>query len=64
MAHGLQVLTTNNFITIMFKAGLKSYLIITITWMKRLTLQQHKETTMMCEEGMTIIEARNALSVP
>jgi hypothetical protein len=32
--------------------------------MKRSTLQQHKEAVMLCEKGMTIIEARNALSIP
>jgi hypothetical protein len=29
--------------------------------MKRSTLQQHKEATMLCEEGMIAIEARSAL---
>jgi hypothetical protein len=35
LAHGLQVPTTNNFLTIMFKASLQSYFIIRIlgmTW--------------------------------
>jgi hypothetical protein len=32
--------------------------------MKQLTLQQHKEATMLCEEGMTIAKARSALLVP
>jgi hypothetical protein len=32
--------------------------------MKWSTLQQHKEATMLCEEGMTITEVRNALLVP
>jgi hypothetical protein len=32
--------------------------------MKWSTLQQHKEATMLCEEGMIITEARNALLVP
>jgi hypothetical protein len=48
----------------MFKVGLQSYFIIATTGMKRSTLQQHKEATMLCEEGMTIAEARNALLVP
>jgi len=28
------------------------------------TLQQHKEVTMLCEEGMTISKTRSALSLP
>jgi len=32
--------------------------------MKQSTLQQHKETTMLCEKGMTTTEARSALSLP
>jgi hypothetical protein len=32
--------------------------------MKRLTLQQHKEAAMLCEEGMIITKARSALLVP
>jgi hypothetical protein len=32
--------------------------------MKRSTLQQHKEATMLCEEGMTIAKARSTLLVP
>jgi hypothetical protein len=31
--------------------------------MKQSTLQQHKEVAMLCEEGMTTAEARNALLV-
>jgi len=33
-------------------------------WSTWLTLQQHKEAIMLCEEEMIIIEARNAFSVP
>jgi hypothetical protein len=33
-------------------------------WSTWLTLQQHKEAIMLCEEKMIIIEARNAFSVP
>ncbi len=32
--------------------------------MKRSTLQQHKEATMLFEEGMTISETRSELSIP
>jgi hypothetical protein len=38
LAHGLQILTTNNFLTIMFRVGVQSYLKITTTRMKRSTL--------------------------
>jgi hypothetical protein len=34
------------------------------TRMKWLTLQQHNVTVMLCEEGITIVEAKNALSIP
>ncbi len=64
LAHGLQVPTIDNFLTIVFRIGLQSYLRITIARMKRSTLQQHKEGAMLCEKGMTIIKARNALLVP
>jgi negative regulator of genetic competence, sporulation and motility len=64
LAHGLQALKTNNFLTTMFKMGLQSYLKIVIARMKRSTLQQHNEAKMLCEIGMTTIEARSALSVP
>ncbi len=63
LAHGLQILTIDNFLTTMFRAGLQSYLRIVITRMKRSTLH-HEEATMLCEKGMTIIEARSALLVP
>jgi hypothetical protein len=32
--------------------------------MKRLTLQQHKDVAMLCEEGMTITKTRSAFLVP
>ncbi len=63
LVHGLQVPTTYNFLTIMFIVGLQLYLRITIVRMKQSTLQ-HKEATMLCEEGMTIPKARSALLVP
>jgi hypothetical protein len=45
----------------MFRVGLQSYFKITTAGMKQSTLQQHKEVTMLCEEGMIIAKARNAL---
>ncbi len=39
LAHGLQVLTIYNFLTIAFKTCLQSYFIIATSRMKQLTLQ-------------------------
>jgi hypothetical protein len=39
LAHGLQVLTINNFLITMFKASLQSYFIITFRRIKWSTLQ-------------------------
>jgi hypothetical protein len=64
MAHGLQVPTIDNFLTIVFKTNVQSYLKIVATRMKWLTFQQHKEATMLCEKGMTIAKVNNALLVP
>jgi hypothetical protein len=60
----LQVLTTYNSLTIMFRASLQSYFRIVTSRMKRSTLQQHKEVVMLCEEGMTNVEIRSALLIP
>jgi hypothetical protein len=46
-----------------FRASLQSYVKIAIVGMKQLTLQQHKEVAMLCEEIMTIIETRSTLSI-
>jgi len=64
LVHGLQVLTIDNFLIIVFKTGVESYLIIAFAGMKRSTLQQHKESVMLCEKNMTIAETRSALLVP
>jgi hypothetical protein len=48
----------------MFRVGLQSFFKITTAGMKRSTQQQHKEVAMLCEEGMTIVETRNALLIP
>jgi hypothetical protein len=53
LATGLQVPTTNSFLTTMFKVNLQSYLRSVTTGMKQSTLQYHKEVAMLCEEGMT-----------
>jgi hypothetical protein len=64
LAHGLQVPTIDNFLTIVFKTGLQSYFKIAIARMKQSTLQQYKEAAMLCEKNMTIAKARRALLVP
>jgi hypothetical protein len=61
LAHGVQVPTIDNFLTIVFRAGLQSYFKIATVGMKQSTLQQHKEAAMLCEEGMTTVEVRSAL---
>ncbi len=48
----------------MFKEGLQSYFRIAIVGIKRSTLQQHKEATMLCDERMITTETKSALSVP
>jgi hypothetical protein len=48
----------------MFRVDLQSYLKIATARMKWSTLQEHKEMAMLCEEGMTILEIRSALSKP
>ncbi len=37
---------------------------VTTTCMKRKTLQQHKEIALVCEEGISEIEAISNLSIP
>jgi hypothetical protein len=61
LVHGLQVPITDSCLTIMFRACLQSYLRITTIGMKWSTLQQHKEAAMLCEKGMTTVEAKSAL---
>jgi hypothetical protein len=50
LAHGLQVPTKNNFLTIVFRMGLQPYFGIATAWMKRSTLQHYKEVAMLCEK--------------
>jgi hypothetical protein len=37
---------------------------VTTTIMKRKTLQWHKETTLVCEKGISKVDAMNNLLVP
>jgi len=52
LANCLQHNTKNNFLAIVFRSRLQPYLRVTTTGMKRKTPQQHKETTLVCEEGI------------
>ncbi len=56
LTNSLQHRTTICFLTIIFKFGLQPYLHVTTTGMKRETLQQHKEATLVCEEGIFEVE--------
>jgi hypothetical protein len=56
LANSLKHKTTNNFLTTIFRSGLQPYLHVAITSMKRKTLQQHKEATLVCEEGIFEVE--------
>ncbi len=42
----------DSFMTTIFKFGLQPYLRVAIAGMKRETLKQHKEATLVCEEGI------------
>jgi hypothetical protein len=64
LAHSLQVLTIDNFLITMFRASLQTYLRIATSKDEVVTLQQHKEVGMLCEEGMITTKARSALSIP
>ncbi len=64
LGHGLQILTKDNFLTIVFKAGLQSCFKILTIGIKHSTLQQHKEAAMLCEESMTSAKAKSALLEP
>jgi hypothetical protein len=48
LANSFQHKTTYSFLTTIFKSKLQPYFHVT-TSMKRVTLQQHKETTLVCE---------------
>jgi hypothetical protein len=57
-------MTTNSFLTIVFKFGLQPYLRVRTVGMKRKTLQQHKEANLVCEEQIYEVEAINNLLIP
>jgi hypothetical protein len=54
----------DSFLTIFFIFGLQPYMCVATTSMKRETLHQHKEATLVCEEGIFEVEAIKNLSIP
>jgi hypothetical protein len=64
LANSFQHKTTNSFLTIVFRSRLQPYLCVATTSMKRETFQQHKETTLVCEEGIFEVKAINNRSIP
>jgi hypothetical protein len=50
LVNNLQTPTIDNFLTIVFRSRLHFYSQVTITKMKRLSLQYHKELALMCKE--------------
>ncbi len=64
LANTFQHKTTYSFLTIIFIFGLFSYLRVAIIGMKRKTVQQHKEATLVCEEGIFEVEAISSLLLP
>ncbi len=63
-ANSLQHKITNNFLTIVFRSGLQPYFHVATIGMKRETLQQHKEISLVCEEGIFEVEAISNMLVP
>ncbi len=64
LTNNLQHRTTNSFLTTIFKSGLQPYLHVATIGMKRKILQQHKESTLVYEEGIFKVEALNNLLIP
>jgi len=63
LANSLQHGTTNSFLTTIFRSRLQPYLCVATTNMKRQTLQQHKEITLVYK-GISKVEAINNLLIP
>jgi hypothetical protein len=63
LANNIQHKTTNSFLTNIFKFGLQPYLHVVTKGMKRETLQQHKEATLVCEEGVFEVKAISNLLI-
>jgi len=64
LTNSLQHRITNSFLTIIFIFGLQPYLHVATVDMKRETLQQHKESILVCEKGIFEVKALSNLLVP
>ncbi len=64
LANSLQHKTTNSFLTIVFNPKLQPYLCVITTCMKRETLQQHKEITLVCEKGIYEVKTISNMLIP
>ncbi len=63
-ANNLQHKIIDSFLTIVFRTGLQPYMCVITTSMKKKTLQQHKEITLVCEEGIFEVKAISNILVP
>jgi hypothetical protein len=61
--NSFQQKTTDSFLTTVFYFGLQPYLHVATVSMKRKTLQQHMEVTLVWEEGISEVEAINNLLI-
>jgi hypothetical protein len=64
LVNSLQHKSIDSFLTIIFRTGLQPNLHVATRGMKKETLQQHKEVTLVCEKGIFEVEAINNLLVP
>ncbi len=64
LANNLKHKTINSFIIIIFKIRLQPNLCVTTRGMKKETLQEHKETTLVCEKNNSEVEAISNLLLP
>jgi hypothetical protein len=62
LVNNLHTPTTNILMT-MFRSKLQSYLCIITIGMKMVTLQQHKDLALLCEEGILEFEAQSFLLI-
>ncbi len=59
----MQIKAIDVFLTIIFRANLQPYLILTTTSMARDTFIKHKEATTICEKNGLVITNYNALII-
>jgi hypothetical protein len=61
LVNNFQHKTIDSFLTIVFRSRLQPYMRVTMEGMKKKTLHQHKERTLVCEEGIFEILTINNL---